>query len=251
MTRRTGEETRELLLNVGLKMLFERGATAGVQHIRLQEVLRRSGMTTGAAYRLWADQTDYQRDLAVAMVRLRFSAPAGDAAGTVDPLLEEGRSLDDVIRAATEAHLEGCLPGGSASRDSRAFVIALALRTAAPSSPELREASRDRHEESIAGFSAFYQKVMRRYGLRVKAPYTLGDFAEAMAALGEGFAIRALMGLDVPALEVEGDRELPDGRWNLYALSVRGLISTFTEPDDVAAGTQKPREAELVASIPG
>lgn len=38
-----------------------------MQHIRLQEVLRRAGLTTGAAYRLWAKQNDY-RDLAVAMV---------------------------------------------------------------------------------------------------------------------------------------------------------------------------------------
>ena len=32
------------------------------------EVLRRVGLTTGAAYRLWGDQEDYQRDLAVAEV---------------------------------------------------------------------------------------------------------------------------------------------------------------------------------------
>jgi hypothetical protein len=57
-----------------MQMLLERGVSAGVQHIRLQDV-RHAGLTTGAAYRLWADQSDYQRDLAVAMVRLRLSEP--------------------------------------------------------------------------------------------------------------------------------------------------------------------------------
>ena len=41
MGRRTGDETRALLLRVGMQMLLERGVSAGVQHIRLQEVLRR------------------------------------------------------------------------------------------------------------------------------------------------------------------------------------------------------------------
>jgi hypothetical protein len=40
-------------------------------------------LTTGAAYRLWADQSDYQRDLAVAMVRLRLSEPTDYARSAV------------------------------------------------------------------------------------------------------------------------------------------------------------------------
>ena len=73
-------------------MLLERGVSAGVQHIRLQDVLRHAGLTTGAAYRLWADQNDYQRDLAVAMVRLRLSSPADYARTAVDDLIASGAS---------------------------------------------------------------------------------------------------------------------------------------------------------------
>ncbi|HYJ50097.1 MAG TPA: hypothetical protein VEX12_09285 [Microbacterium sp.] len=40
MARRTADETRRLILEAAIQMLLERGATAGVQHIRLQEVLR-------------------------------------------------------------------------------------------------------------------------------------------------------------------------------------------------------------------
>ena len=36
MGRRTGDQTRALLLDVGMQMLLERGVSAGVQHIRLQ-----------------------------------------------------------------------------------------------------------------------------------------------------------------------------------------------------------------------
>ena len=100
MGRRSGDETRALLLRVGMQMLLERGVSAGVQHIRLQDVLRRAGLTTGAAYRLWSDQEDYQRDLAVAMVQLRLSGPADYVRAAVDDLIAAGAPGNDVIRAS-------------------------------------------------------------------------------------------------------------------------------------------------------
>ena len=155
MVRRTADDTRRLILEAALQMLLERGATAGVQHIRLQEVLRSVGLTTGAAYRIWADQTDFHRDLAVEMVGLRFAPPVTSASTAIQEVLESGGSLDDVARVAaldfvtyaSKFHLE------PESRDSHAFITALALRTAAGSWPELRVASAERHRGSIAAFA--------------------------------------------------------------------------------------------------
>src|SRR5690606_4054701 len=62
--RRTAAETRQLLLDTGVEMLYETGISPPVAHIRLQNVLRRAGLTTGAAYRIWANQEDFQLDLA-------------------------------------------------------------------------------------------------------------------------------------------------------------------------------------------
>ncbi len=108
MARRTGDETRALLLRVGMQMLLERGVSAGVQHIRLQEVLRRAGLTTGAAYRLWADQNDYQRDLAVSMVRLRLrTSPTAYAREAVEKLVAEGADGDDEREHEAEAGEQG------------------------------------------------------------------------------------------------------------------------------------------------
>ena len=45
MGRRTGDETRALLLRVGMQLLLERGVSAGVQHIRLQDVLRHAAVS--------------------------------------------------------------------------------------------------------------------------------------------------------------------------------------------------------------
>lgn len=233
MVRRTGEETRALLLRVGMQMLLERGVTAGVQHIRIQDVLRRAGLTTGAAYRLWADQTDYQRDLAVAMMRLRLSGPADYARGAVEDLIGAGATGDEVIRAAAAAHLRSASLDNDDpddAMDAQSFLIALALRTTAQTWPELTEASRERHRESITAFAEFYAHVMTSYGMRMKEPLTVEDFTEAVAALGEGFAMRALEGIDHPTYDVDAGAEVPEGQWTLFALGVRALVNEFMVP---------------------
>lgn len=242
MGRRTGEQTRTLLLNIGMQMVLERGVTAGVQHIRLQEVLRRAGLTTGAAYRLWADQTDYQRDLAVAMVRLRGTPPADSARAAVEDLIAAGATGDEVIRAATRAHVRAVmldLTQPDQALDAQAFLIALALRTTADTWPELQQASRERHRESIAGFAAFYGALMEAYGYRMRSPLTIIDFTEAMAAMGEGFAIRALEGLEHPEYEATDADEIPEGSWTLFALAVRALVNEFTV---YVGADEEPRE---------
>lgn len=237
MGRRTGEETRALLLSVGMQMIFERGVSAGVQHIRLQDVLRRAGLTTGAAYRLWADQSDFQRDLAVAVMRLRITGPADYARDAVLGLIEGGAPGDDVIRAAALAHVRTAAMDTNDpddARDAQSFLIAIALRATAATWPELRQASFERHHESIAAFAEFYAYLMESYGLRMKKGLTITDFTEAMAAMGEGFALRALEGLEHPTYEFTDDDETPSGPWTLFALGVRALVNEFTVAIDPA-----------------
>lgn len=218
-----------------MQMLLDRGVSAGVQHIRLQDVLRHAGLTTGAAYRLWADQSDYQRDLAVAMVRLRLSGPADYARTAVEELIASGAPGDDVIRAAAEAHVRTAAVDTdhpADALDAQQFLISLALRTTASTWPELRDASHQRHRESIAAFARFYALLMESYGMRMKSPLTITDFSEAMAAIGEGFAVRAMEGLEHPRYTATDGDDIPAGDWTLFALCVRALVSEFMAPGD-------------------
>lgn len=232
MSRRTAEETRRLILEAAIPMLLERGVTAGVQHIRLQEVLRSVGLTTGAAYRIWADQDEFHRDLAVEMVGLRFAPPVTSATIAIQDVLESGGTIVDVARVAAldqvtyslKFHLE------PESRDSHAFITALALRTAAGAWPELRVASAERHRGSIAAFADFYAALLHRFGRRMRSPLTIVDFTEAMAALGEGFAIRAAEGLGHPTYDIPEGAELPSGEWTLFGIGILGLVEGFTLP---------------------
>ena len=258
MARRSAEETRRLILDSALHLLLERGASAGVQHIRLQEVLNDVGLTSGAAYRIWADQDEFHRDLAVEMVRLRIAPPADSARAAIQDALVNG-TMDDVIRAAamdhvtyaSRFHLE------PSSRVSHAFITARALRTAAGAWPELRAASAERHDESVTAFARFYSEHIPRYGYRMRSPFTIRDFSEAMAALGEGFAVRSAEGLDHPILIIGEGEEAPAGEWTLLGLSIRALIEAFMiyDPavltDDLAApGRADPNPAAGAAEPP-
>lgn len=233
MPRRSAEETRRLILDNALQLLLERGVSAGVQHIRLQEVLRSVGLTTGAAYRIWADQTDFHRDLAIEMVKLRFAPPVASASSAIDDVLAAGGTVDDIIRAAALDHVSYAARFHlePESRQSHAFITALALRTAAGAWPELRAASIERHRESVEAFAQMYGELLPRYGYRPRTPFTYLDFAEAMAALGEGFAVRAAEGLDHPVYDVTEDDEGPTGEWTLFGIAIRGLVEAFMVRD--------------------
>lgn len=237
MGRRTGEQTRALLLRAGMQMLLERGVSAGVQHIRLQDVLRRTGLTTGAAYRLWTDQADYHRDLAVAMVRMRVIGSAEGMRAMVEQLVASGATGEEVLRAAALDYVRSSdlhADDPTDLLDAQSFRIALALRTTADTWPELTEASHARHRESIEAFAELYREIADAYGMRMREGLTIKDFTEAMAALAEGFAIRSLERLEHPTYTLSGEDGMPAGEWTLLGLSVRALVTSFMTPRDDA-----------------
>jgi AcrR family transcriptional regulator len=271
MPRRTGEETRRLLIDTGIDMLHERGVTVGVSHIRLQEVVKRAGLTTGAAYRLWDDQERFHRELAVAFVRWRAEDPVGRTSRAVAHLVEEGAPLAEVVRVAAAAHIAGLgdvggapRPGGSVAAEDAAgpgpgagagegqasevdtFLTTLALRAGARHGDELQRASRERHAGSIDRFAGFYTTLMAAYDMRMRAPFTVRHFAVMVAALGEGFALHAIEGEDHPVVRLpagHGGCRADDSSgtdspadWSLFGVAVAALVDATMEPCTPAGG---------------
>ncbi len=249
--RRTAAETRELLLSTGVAMLFETGVTAGVGHIRLQEVVRRAGLTTGAAYRLWSDQSHFHRELVRAAARWRSESPLHQTVQAIRHVVDRRGPLDEVIRLGAGA-LIADMSGADQEPDGRAspFLTSVALRAGTRHDPESRQASASRHQESVGEFARLYEALMAVYGLRLRDPFTIEHFASAMAALGEGFALQSIEGEPHPLVDLPADdRDDPaedrseDGTahctetgWTLFAVCVRALVELFTEPAPPPAG---------------
>jgi AcrR family transcriptional regulator len=220
--RRTGEQTKQLLIDVGLSMLLRRGISAAVAHIRLQEVLRRAGLTSGAAYRLWPDQEAFQQDLAIAATRRRFDDPVSGTMARIGPLINDHLPLTTVVREGCAAHIESLECGGTSP-----FLIALTIRATAIASDDLRRASQERHADSVERFAALYASLMDSYGRAMRPGRSIGEFAGSMAALGEGFALQAIEGIPHPRMPG------PDGtEWTLFGLGVWSLVEGFTRVRD-------------------
>lgn len=141
--RRTAEATRRRLLDVGLALLHERGPAPAVGHIRLSSVLRRAGLTTGAAYRIWGGQLDYHRDLALEAVRYREAeSNARTVAAVLPVLLDPEGTWQEAIRRGSEVNVR------SYPTDV-AFLTTQAVRAGANGDAELIEAGAVRHEEAL------------------------------------------------------------------------------------------------------
>lgn len=230
MPRRTAEETRQLLLDTGVELLYESGITPPVAHIRLQNVLRRAGLTTGAAYRIWANQEDFQLDLAEEATLRRHDErlPIEPTQDVIAQLLADRAPLEEVIRVATNSHIASYDRTEQGDLASDRFLTILALRAAALGSEQLRRASLQRHDDSIESFMELYDALMALYGLRLRDHFSLRDFAAVVAALGEGFAIQAIEGEKVATISVP-DADGTTREWTAFGRAIWAAIHEFFE----------------------
>ncbi|HVW31151.1 MAG TPA: hypothetical protein VHL53_01315, partial [Acidimicrobiia bacterium] len=219
--RRTLDETRTLLLDTALRLLYEKGLFVAVTHIRLADVAREADLTTGAAYRIWERQEDFHRDLAVAAVRHREIDSIQATFDRVHQAIAEGAPLAEVLRLGA---LAGLYPNGPTDP----FLITLALRAASGNVPELAEASRLRHAESMAAFEALYQALLHRYGRTMRPPFGLEALSHSLAALSEGFAMQTMSGVAHPTYELDPTDPRIGREWTLLGVAVEALVDRLT-----------------------
>jgi AcrR family transcriptional regulator len=226
MPRHSAEDTRRRLIAIGLQLLHERGPSAAVGHIRLSSVLRRAGLTTGAAYRIWEDQTAYQRDLALEAVRYRDRVSnERTVAAAIPAMLDPDGTWYDAIRYGSEPNLR------SYPQDV-AFLTTLAIRASSYSDPQLVDAGRQRHAEALASYGEVYDAVLRWSGRRIRAGFTLHDLASALAAVSEGFGLQNASGVPHERLRLDPAASGPGDRaWSLLAVATVAICEHMTEPD--------------------
>lgn len=230
MPRNSAEDTRRLLLGIGLRMLHERGPSATVSHIRLSSVLRRAGLTTGAAYRIWGDQDGYHRELALEALRYRDRRSNERTVAEVVPaMLADRVSWREVVRRGAEPNLRSY-------PEDAAFLTALAIRASSYGDPELLEAGHARHREALESYAELYDAVLGWSGRRMRAGFRLLDLAAALAAASEGFGLQNAAGLPHERLQLDETATGPgELSWSLLAVTTVALCELMTEPDPGAA----------------
>jgi AcrR family transcriptional regulator len=204
-------------------MLHEQGPAAGVTHIRLSDVVKQAGLTTGAAYRLWDDQAAFHSELAIVAVRWRDRESTAKTAQRIRPVLESGAPWQELIRVGAKANLQS-FP------EDAAFLTTLALRASAYGQSALIEASHLRHLDAMQSYAELYAVVMTAYSRRFRIPYAMEHLCSAFAALAEGFGVQAASGEPHPEIQLPSDDPRIGTEWTLLGLAAVALIEKMTEP---------------------
>lgn len=242
-SRRTRDETRELLLHAAMRLLTERNAGDGeapvnpLADVLLTDVLAEANremrtadpgarkMTTGAAYNIWPGQAEFQMDL---MARLL------DAAAT--PGMER-------VRAATLNGLARQLPWRTVLSETIEVdyreslsepTMFLMIGVAALATPgDVAAGERRANERYVAETGELLAAIIRYAGRRLRAGRTIDDLVWAVEALETGYLLRTRVAPDVPLRQ-------DAAAISALGTAAVGIVEAYTEPDD---GLPEPGES--------
>lgn len=229
MTQRHRESTHEVLLDAAVAMVFEHGAVAGVGNVKLVDVVRRAKLTTGAAYRIWPDQSAFHRDLAAAVAGWRDSQLLTRPVSAIRAAVESGADWRTVVRVGAADHLASLAEpfgGPEGNVGPSPFLTALAVRSATNQCAQARSAASRRHDDSIASFADLYGGLLVWSHRKMREPFQIGHLARAIAALAEGFAIHLNVG---DSGHMVGPADGEPVRL-LFAEAIIAMVEAFTEP---------------------
>ncbi len=247
---RSRDELRRMVLGAGTELLWEEGLAIGAEHVTFKRVFARLERSTGIRVthasvirRIWQNQEEYQQDLLArlaaadqwnmdvhigsqvrwalgAVTRPDLSTAAARWRTAIEMLRVGGATtFRSVVRSEVWPRWLGTWALVAVDPDAvRAKPVFEGLRRS------LKESSR-RHEQQ-------YAVTMRALGLRVRAPFTVHEFAVLVGAFTLGCAIRD--GVDAAEREPVSRPTGPDGgpqQWDLFTVGVEALTTAFLEVD--------------------
>ena len=204
--RLSSEEARSRVMDTAVSMLGKTGLTVSLEHLALEDLIRRAGVPRSSFYRLWSTKENFYADL---LVELATSSESHDAMfypGTQDAAFsviqahqdllgtQEGRVavLREAVRVATRVNFDHF--SSSVAWRTHVTLIASASSLAYDDDRERLAATLQETERRfIERTAAFYGGALQNLGFGFLA----GASAELLAGLGaavvEGLAQRRLV----------------------------------------------------------
>ncbi len=177
------EETREELLDAGLRVLLRDGLPPGF-NVKITDVVKEANRTTGAAYQIWKSQQDYRLELAVHVARSVSYADPTVLVGELEAALANETDIFGVVNTVGRAYFEHLV-----SRPE--FYLALHFWATADNLPaEVRSAVEEGYREIQSSFEAFFALVLAYFRVEIVAPHTLETLTTIASVSTEGMALR-------------------------------------------------------------
>jgi hypothetical protein len=234
------------MVATAVQMLVEQGLGRGTERVTLKGVFDYLEQNQGIRLhyasvlgRIWTDQREFQRDVAVAVASIDGSAAESEA--TVAGFL-------NILRKSDRRTLEGrwrtinrfCLYLGESSLNELVesptwpiWVSIWAVSMSNPVQPEhdlVRDALTKSYANLTANFEFAFDWAVSWLGLRVKAPLTTSQLSTMVSALAEGCGLRDrlrqsdIRDIKLPA-RTKGRRE----SWTLFGIGLEALCQYFLE----------------------
>ena len=189
--------------------------------------------------RIWADQAEYQADLAAAIGAI--DASANEYERTLGQLIAVIRDSDrSTPQGRWDAVTQLCRVVGEASLSDLTnspewpiwvgiWAVAASSHNVSPNDP-IRTALRASYDSLTENFSLAYAWCVEMLGLRFKAPLTVRHFTISATALAEGCVLR-----NTVASEEMHDISRPTGpegtdeAWTMFSIGLHALCRHFLE----------------------
>lgn len=242
------DEVRLRLLEAGREALQRHGPGCGLDPVTLDGAIADADVPRGSAYRLWQDehippQQSFRRAVQLDVLRrVGLGAPAVTAKfkETYGEYAEFTRSDSAEDREWAFRTILRIVSNHSFERldSSRSWPIYRALRSnvvakAAPRADAL-EAVRRGEEAQIDAYAQMYDEIAKVYGVRIREPFTVREFAATAFALNEGIASRVTDGFRRRKIMQNTGRNGEEEEWTLFAVGLEALTKEFFELDEAA-----------------
>lgn len=246
--RRSAEQTRTALLEVGRQILAERGLSMALAHVTLADAIERADVPRQSAYRLYqGKEVDPQQAFRVDVMRSLLEGDLTETGPVADPVLEfldEGFGLlgaaDPVEKAVLfrEGLRLSCSMWTNAVATSPGFpvfvVSLIAVATDPNPPPHLADALEQSSIVPISIHRDVQTVVNEQFGIRYRAGVTPEAFGNILAAITMGLTVDE--GFD-PQSGVVLRNTGADGQpqeWTRLAIVTEALTVRLMEPDPAA-----------------
>jgi hypothetical protein len=204
----------------GLSFLTERALSREVANLD-PPFLRQKG--AGPYRSTWASHDDYLNDLLTFLFHaMNYDPQYGAELETRGDWLVTDESFVDAVDRATFAELQ-------AISRMTLFRLQLVMVATADRNDGIHDAIANNYAGALEPWKKIYEETIAARGYRLRKGITMDQFANILAAITEGFAVRHL---GDPAAEVAGVE--PGG--NLAGMAVLAMMNSYLEPVDEPSG---------------
>jgi AcrR family transcriptional regulator len=246
-------QARERLVETALREIARDGMTVGLEHISLERVIERSGVSRATAYRQWPSKAEFLSEVLVRAVHdTRLDAESPDDVLRIKALMEPDpkealattQSRRELVVEALRISVSADFQRVLASSQWRTYLAISATCQGLPQGPLRRDVTAAL-AETEARFTRrraeVYARLPQLIGYRLVPPLQEPEGFEVMASAAgatmTGLAVRAYSRPDMATETFSGAafgaRRVVE--WTVPTYHLVGVVLSFVEPDpDVA-----------------